>query len=172
VTTEQVWLAATGAVVIAVALVAVSLAVRAQRRAVGAESAVAELVERLALLEAPVASAPAPVVGGHDETTYVITHLDEDRAAPRPMTAQRLEGRLFADIVARETVVKAASWTHGVRRALAPETRNRIRFHMRQETKRAGRDRKAEMKVALREHRARSRAAAADGSAALGEDVA
>ena len=88
------------------------------------------------------------------------------------MTAQRLEGRLFADIVARETVVKAASWTHGVRRALAPETRNRIRFQMRQETKRAGRERKAEMKVALREHRARSRAAAADGSAALREDVA
>ena len=43
---------------------------------------------------------------------------------------------------------------------------------MRQETKRAGRERKVEMKVALREHRARSRAAAADGSAPLGEDVA
>ena len=157
--------------VIAVALVAVALAVRAQRRAVG-RPAVAELVERLALLEAPVASAPAPVVGGHDETTYVITHLDEARAAPRAVTVQRLEGRLFADIVARETVVKAASWTHGVRRALTPESRNRIRFHMRQETKRAGRERKVEMKVALREHRARSRAAAADGSAPLGEDVA
>jgi hypothetical protein len=70
-------------------------------------------------------------------------------------------------------VVKAASWTHGVRRALAPETRNRIRFEVRRETKRAGRERRAEMKQALREFRARERAGAQhevrDG---VGEDVA
>lgn len=167
-TNEQVWAAITGAV----ALVALLLSALAWRRAARADARAQAYAERLALLEAPVASAPATVVGGSDETTYVITHLDEDRAAPRPMAAQRLEGRLFADIVARETVVKAASWTRGVRRALAPETRNRIRFQMRQETKRAGRERKSEMKVALREHRARSRAAAADGSAGLREDVA
>ena len=167
-TNEQVWPVITGAV----ALVALMLSVLAWRRAARADARSQAYAERLALLEAPVTSAPATVVDGSEETTYVITHVDEDQAMLRPMTAQRLEGRLFADIVARETVVKAASWTHGVRRALAPETRSRIRFQMRQETKRAGRERKAEMKVALREHRARSRAADAEGSAVDREDVA
>jgi hypothetical protein len=69
--------------------------------------------------------------------------------------------------VARETVIKAASWTHGLRRALSPESRNRIRFQVRQETRRAGRERKAELKQALREYRARERAAVGSG-----EDVA
>lgn len=169
-TIEQGWLAITGAI----ALVALLLSVAAWRRAARADARAQAYAERLALLQMPVASAPAPVSDGLDRATYVITHLDEDRDAPasQPVPAQRLEGRLFADIVARESVVKAVSWTHGVRRALAPETRNRIRFQMRQETKRAGRERKAEMKVALREHRARSRAAAADVSTALREDVA
>ena len=36
-------------------------------------------------------------------------------------------------MVLRETVVKAASLAHGVRRGLAPATRNRIRFEMKQE---------------------------------------
>lgn len=165
-TSEQVWAAITGAV----ALVGLVLAAVAWRRAARAEARALVLAERLTLLETPAAAAP---VSGQTpgEATYVITRLDQDTADLEPMTAQRLEGRLFADIVARETVVKAASWTHGLRRALAPATRNRIRFQMRQETKRAGRERKAEMKLALREHRARGRADAADVSG-LGEDVA
>jgi len=166
VTSEQVWAAITGAV----ALVGLVLAAVAWCRAARAEARALVLAERLTLLEAPAAAAPVNVQTP-GEATYVITRLDEDTAGVEPMTAQRLEGRLFADIVAREAVVKAASWTHGLRRALAPATRNRIRFQMRQETKRAGRERKAEMKVALREHRARSRADAADVSG-LGEDVA
>ena len=76
----------------------------------------------------------------------------------RVPVAQPIDGRLFTDIVARETVVKAAGWTHGLRRALAPESRNRIRFAVRQETRRAGRARRAEVKQALREFRARERA--------------
>jgi hypothetical protein len=87
--------------------------------------------------------------------------------------ARPIDGRLFTDIVARETVVRAAGWTHGLRRALSPETRNRIRFEVRQETRRAGRERRAEMKQALREFRARERAATRDaGPGPLGEDVA
>lgn len=166
-TTEQIWLALTSAI----ALVALLLSVLAWRRAARADARAGTYADRLALLESPVVSAPPTAVADPGATSYVITRFDEDRAAPRP-TSHRLEGRLFADVVARETVVKAASWTHGVRRALAPETRNRIRFQMRQETKRAGRERKAEMKEALREHRARSRAAGADVRADIREDVA
>ncbi|WP_101524605.1 hypothetical protein [Nocardioides houyundeii] len=55
----------------------------------------------------------------------------------------------------REGVVKVASLAHGVRRALAPEQRNRIRFEVRRETRRAGRRRKADVKEALRQYYAR-----------------
>jgi hypothetical protein len=83
---------------------------------------------------------------------------------PGAVVAQRIDGRLFTDIVVRETVVKAASWTHGLRRALAPEVRNRIRFEVRREYKRARKDRRTEMKQALREYHARQRARGEDAA--------
>jgi hypothetical protein len=173
VTTEQVWLAAACALATVVALAALLLASRALRRAAGAESRAATLAERVAVLESPVVEAPRPVADA-DASTFVITQVGQqgtahvtDREAP---AAQSIDGRLFADIVARETVVKAASWTHGLRRALSAESRNRIRFQVRQETRQAGRERKAELKQALREYRARERDAAF--GAGVGEDVA
>ena len=113
-----------------------------------------------------------------DAAAFVITQVGGPRQDDAPSAgsvpvARPIDGRLFTDIVARETVVKAAGWTHGLRRALSPETRNRIRFEVRQETRRAGRGRRAEMKQALREFRARERAATRDeGPGPLGEDVA
>ena len=167
-TTEQAWLGATCAAATALALVALVLAVRARRRAERAEAQVAALVERVSLLESP--AQPAPVVDRAD--TFVITRMDSDgdHRPERPI-AQDIDGRLFADIVARETVVKAASRTHGLRRALSPENRNRIRFEVRQETRRAARDRRSEAKQALREYRARMRSTA-DTRAEVREDVA
>jgi hypothetical protein len=164
VTSEQVWPAAAGLVAV-VALVALLVAVRARSRAARAER--------------PLAVAPPPTVDDASVGTYVITgvgtaHAAEpapvDRApADRHTLAAPIDGRLFADVVARETVVKAASWTHGLRRALSAENRNRIRFHVRQETRRAGRERRAETKQALREFRERQRA---DLGGRIGEDVA
>jgi hypothetical protein len=160
VTNEQVGLAAAGAV----ALVALAVALLAQRRARRAESLVASLSERVAVLSTPAAQAPPVADSG--TTAFVITHVGEsDEPAEHPgatgavPVARPIDGRLFTDIVARETVVKAAGWTHGLRRALSPETRNRVRFAVRQETRAAGRERRAEMKQALREFRARERAA-------------
>ena len=75
----------------------------------------------------------------------MITRLGDDAPAPRPdepARAQPVETALFADLVLRETVVKAASLAHGVRRALDAETRNRIRFEMRRELKRARKQRR------------------------------
>jgi hypothetical protein len=78
-------------------------------------------------------------------------------------SADPLGGRLFADLALRETVVVAASWVHGVRRALRPEARNRMAFAMRQEVKRSRRQRKADLREARRQLRddlrARERAA-------------
>jgi hypothetical protein len=163
VTTEQVWLGAAGAV----ALVALVLALLAGRRAGRAESLAAALAERVAVLESPVTAVP-PVADDVATEAFVITHLEDGHleASGTPSAGDRetapvatpIDGRLFTDIVARETVVRAAGWTHGLRRALSPETRNRIRFAVRQETRRSGRERRAEMKQALREFRARERA--------------
>ncbi len=169
-TTEQAWLAATGALVIGLALVAVVVAVRAQRRAARADGLVASLAERVAVLEERGTDVRPPATDA-GPSTYVITQLNGPERADVPV-ARDIDGRLFADIVARETVVKAASWTHGLRRALSPENRNRIRFEVRQEVRRTGRARRAETKQALREYRARERAASAGDRVAAGEDVA
>lgn len=171
-TTDQVWLSATGAAALVVALGALLLAVRAQRRAVRAESLAESLAERLDALEAPAVRPPRPA--SDDEVdAFVITEVGASHAHAAAPVAHDIDGRLFADIVARETVVKAASWTAGLRRALAPESRNRIRFAVRQETRRAGRDRRSEMKQALREFRARERAdLRSDVRSDVGEDVA
>ena len=155
----------------AIALVALLLSALAWRRAARADARAQQFADRLTLQESPVTSAPLAAFVEPDPTAHVITRLDERATEdPAPLAPKRIEGRLFADIVVRETVVRASSWTRGVRRALAPETRNRIRFQVRQETRRAGHERKAEMKAALREYR--SRAAGADVGAGLGEDVA
>lgn len=98
------------------------------------------------------------------EATYVITGFPEAAAESEPevvsgAVAEPIDGRLFADIVARETVVKAGGLLHGLRRALEPETRNRIRFEMRRELKRSRKQRRADLKAAMRDFRARERAA-------------
>lgn len=94
------------------------------------------------------------------DAAFVITGMDTeatDRDAPADPA--RIEGRLFADIVARETVVKTAGLVHGLRRAASPEVRNRVRFEMRQELKHSRRRRRADLKEALRDLRRRQREA-------------
>jgi hypothetical protein len=90
---------------------------------------------------------------------YVITGLGTEHE-PEPEPA--VDPALFADIVLRETVVKAASLAHGVRRGLAPAARNRIRFEMSQEVRRARKQRRADVKAAQRHVRARQRATLAE----------
>lgn len=89
-----------------------------------------------------------PVV--RDEQPVLITRLGEDHDEESAPAVPMVEGRLFADLVLRETVVQAASLAHGVRRALAPATRNRIRFEMRRELKLARKQRKADLRAAKR----------------------
>jgi hypothetical protein len=98
-------------------------------------------------------------------TEFVITRIGEadveEAAEPVPTVA----APVFADIVLRETVVQTASLFQGLRRALAPETRNRIRFHMRQEVKRSRKQRRAELREVRREWAARQRAAMGEPAA-------
>ena len=157
---EQVWVLA--ACALALALLVVSLAARRAAGRSGKELAAAcaeaqALADRLAAIEESLArqSDDNQSDGGQ---SYVITHLGDAEAEPATPVAGRIDGRLFADIVARESAVKAAGLVHGLRRALAPEVRNRIRFEMRREVQRARKQRRADLKTALREFRARERA--------------
>ncbi|WP_460793269.1 hypothetical protein [Nocardioides pacificus] len=134
------------------------LRARTERDLAAARAETAELRDSLAQIERRLAEAPAPVA--HDEREYVITRLGDqsDDALPAGVTTgERIDGRLFADLVARESAVKAAGLVHGLRRALAPETRNRIRFEMGREVKRARRQRRAEIKQARRDLHAQQR---------------
>jgi hypothetical protein len=96
-----------------------------------------------------------------DDTEYVITALgttaDELVPETERQVATRIDGKLFADLVLRETVVRAASLTHGVRRALSSEVVWRVRGEVRRELKRVRKQRKADLKVARREWEARQR---------------
>lgn len=73
--------------------------------------------------------------------------------------APRREVALPIDRVAREALVRTVGLAHGLRHALSGRTRHRIRYEMSQETKRSRKLRKREVKVAVREYRARQRAA-------------
>ena len=126
---------------------------RAELSATRAESR--ELRTRVDALAAQMAAARL------EPEEFVITHVGDDpsRTSDGDVAAQeRIDGRLFADIVLRESVVKAAALTHGVRRALAPETRNRIRFEMRREVKRSRKQRRDTLRSIRREMQARERA--------------
>ena len=90
---------------------------------------------------------------------YVITHVGEPEPEPEPVST--VPGPVFADLLLKETVVQTASLFQGVRRALSPETRNRIRFQMRQEVKRSRKQRRTELREVRREWAARQRAAMA-----------
>jgi hypothetical protein len=112
-----------------------------------------------------------------DEREYVITGLDTSSLVPRDDysttgDAPTVPAPLFADMVLRESVVQAAALAAGLRRALSPESRNRIWFEMRREVKRARKQRRADLREARREWEARQRSRvtldddAAEGSAA------
>jgi hypothetical protein len=155
------WTAAVAAAVLVALLAVLVLALRgrarAARRARAAESATAELRARVDDLERRVESRTPRRTPAERE--YVITSLGDERpAAPVPA----IPAPAFADAVLRETVVHTAALLHGVRRALSPEVRNRVRFEMRRELRRTRKARKAEAREALREYRARHRADAGE----------
>jgi len=104
-------------------------------------------------------------------TEYVITRVGEPEVEEPAEPVPTVPAPVFADLLLKETVVQTASLFHGLRRALAPETRNRIRFQMRQEVKRSRKQRRAELREVRREWAARQRVAMAaeeraEGSAA------
>ena len=94
-----------------------------------------------------------------DDHEYTITALGERRPTGPLAMVPTVPGPQFVDILLRESLIRTASIAAGLRRALAPEVRNRIRFEMKREVKRSRKQRKTDMKQARREWEARQRAA-------------
>jgi hypothetical protein len=158
------WLALAALALVALVLVAALARLRARttRSLDEARAESAALRERLDRLEQE-RQAPRPPVRV-EEREYTITHLGQERAE-HPATQEQpatLERAVFADLLLRESVIRLGSLGHGVRRALAPEARNRIRFEMRREVKRARKQRRAEQREAYREWQQRQRGRVTD----------
>ena len=162
--TMQDWIGPLVAAVLA--LVAVVLGVALQRARSRTARALAEARSETAALRVQVDALEERVVRADPPrpappTEFVITRLGDDVPAPDQaepgLAPEPVGAALFADLVLRETVVKAASLAHGVRRVLDPETRNRIRFEMRRELKRARKQRRVDTREARREWEARQR---------------
>ena len=149
---------------------------RRGREVAALRAEIADVRHRLAELEAapPVSGRPGSLPDRPPATAtragaekYVITGLVEDRAAVA--AAPTVPATAFTDIVLRETAVRTASLAHGLRRALAPEVRNRIRFEVRREVRRRRKERRSDLRSARREWAAQQRATLDDrdhGSAA------
>jgi hypothetical protein len=97
------------------------------------------------------AAAPAAA-----DPAFVITHVGEpeDTADQLPVS-----DRLVLSATLGEPLVKVAAFSHGLRRALSAESRNRIWFEMRREMRASRRRRRALRKRLEREYRANLRAA-------------
>jgi hypothetical protein len=157
-----IWLAVGGlALLCLVTLAAVVVLRRSWARAGARERAASD--DRFAELDAQLAAlrpaqAEPPTVGTERPSEFVITELGiAPQLREAPTTAP--DGPAFVDIVLRESVVKAASLAHGVRRGLTPASRNRIRFEMKQEVRRSRRQRRSDLKQARRDLHQRQRAA-------------
>lgn len=145
-------------ILIAVALVAVFLAgaawwfarLRIQAIQGAQEDQLAALRGEMASLAVRLDEAEAPRPSNGE--AVVITRVGEDQGTPGD-ASQPVTGRLVLSAAVGEPLLRTAAVLHGVRRALAPETRNRIRFEMKREVRRSRKQRKQDMKAAYRQMR-------------------
>lgn len=158
------WLALAGLAIVALGvalglLVALArLRSRTAREVAGAREEVAVLRDRLDRLEQERRTVAPPE---HvDLRECRITGLGETQ--PDDGAPAQLDRAVFTDLMLREGVIRLGSLSHGVRRALSAESRNRIRFEMKRELKRARKQRRADQREAYREWQARHRADPAD----------
>jgi hypothetical protein len=93
------------------------------------------------------------------QADFVITRAGESGLdSARPPQADRVPDRLVLSATLGEPLVKIVAFSHGIRRALSPAARNRIRFEMRQEVRAARKRRRRLVKEYLRDTRAGERA--------------
>lgn len=139
---------------------------RAQRAQVEQqEYVITRLGDGTGVRPAGTTTGPTSTTGTTSPTGTALDGVDDGVLGGRRVeVAGRIDGRLFADLVVRETLVRIGSVAHGVRCALDPATRNRIRFEVRREVKRSRKARKADLKQARRDLHARQRASQGVGT--------
>jgi hypothetical protein len=154
------WAALGGAAALALVLLGAALAVVLTGRRTRAHEAAARadmdsLRARVEELSAELATSRAATVTT-PAADYVITTAGDLPRAQLPQVPERA----VLSVTLGEPLVKLTAFGHGVRRALSPESRNRISFEMRREVKRA---RKARRRAArrTRPHGTRSEGTAA-----------
>ena len=81
------------------------------------------------------------------DDAVLITEVGSDPPEPT------ISNRLVLSATVGEPLVKSLAFAHGLRVALSPESRNRIRFEMKRETRRARKQRRQDMKTAYRQMR-------------------
>jgi hypothetical protein len=126
----------------AAALVATLSARRSRSREDALTAALAELDvlrERVQHLDTELTASRDQTSAVPETTEYVITTAGE--RTPGGRLAQVPE-RAVLSVTVGEPLVKVAAFAHGLRKALSPETRNRIAFEMRREVKRARKERR------------------------------
>ena len=89
--------------------------------------------------------------------THVITSVGEPDVESDAAPRTEFKPRPQLDQVARTVLIEAASLAHGVRNALSEENRAKLSYEIKRELIRLRKDRKAEVKEALREYRAKHR---------------
>lgn len=108
---------------------------------------VEQLTDRLGAVPATAGAPDVPVDGA--ATEYVITGLAP--AADAVSEPVPVPDRAVLSVTFGEPLVKVVAFGYGVRRALSPESRNRIAFEMRRELKRARKERRRGTRAARRE---------------------
>ena len=147
-------LAGLGLVALVLLVALVRLRARTSREIAAARTEAAALRERLDRLEQQRLQSE-PVATDHE---YRITRVgDPESETSGTGEPVRLQRTVFTDVLLRESVIRLGSLGHGVRRAMSAESRNRIRFEMKREVKRARKQRRAEQREAYRDWQARQR---------------
>lgn len=114
---------------------------------------------RTRLDELTASAQPAPAEPRvPEQADFVITHVGEAGLDRSTTDGVEVPDRLVLSATLGEPLVKVAAFSHGVRRALSAESRNRIWFEMRREVRASRRRRRQLRKRLERDHRARLRA--------------
>lgn len=101
----------------------------------------------------------APGRSGTAEPAYLITDVGSTARVAVPVEEQiAVPDRLVLSATLGEPLVKVAALGHGLRRALSPESRNKIWFEMRREVRAARKRRRQLLKQYQRDVRAAERA--------------
>jgi hypothetical protein len=141
-------LAALAVVVLGLAVIVVANAATRRRMQADVRSCRAEIADLRARVDELSRTSGRPQDERHDD--YVITALPLAAPPPVSVAGDPREAAGFVSLAVGESLVRVVSLAHGVRRALSPESRNRIRFEMRREVKRARKQRRRDVREAQR----------------------